>query len=262
MDGIDLEDNKDTALRVMWIMDMKKLKNKIIFILVVFVITLTACGPVSYKHSYTIRTSYREWVKQIGLFSHEHIKIQSYEEENNSVTVFIEYSDGLSGYKEMCEIVNAHNEFVDKNPDYFPENISISFVNRYASEYTASFFYNNSSINCGTDSYEGELGREHTAKMQFMNIEMDPGNTEIEYSDEVEINVPVVILRNFYINLPSESDYAFLKECKNAEQIIIDFQNVEYDANEVSKSIKKYLPDVEVYDVVTADKQEHLEKIQ
>ena len=242
---------------------MKKRNNIIICMLIIaMMVALTACGNTHYECSFTIKTSYREWIKEIGFFSHEHIKIQSYEEENNSVTVVIEYSDGLSGYKEMCEIVNAHNEFVDKNPDYFPEDISISFVNRDASEYTASFFYNNSSINCGTDSYEGELGREHTAKMQFMNIEMNPGNTEIEYSDEVEINVPVVILRNFYINLPSESDYTFLKECKNAEQIIIDFQNVEYDANEVSKSIKKYLPNVEVYDVVTADKQEHLEKIQ
>ena len=230
--------------------------------LIVMMVALTACGNRHYEHSFTIKTSYREWVKEIGLFSHENIKIQRYREEDNSVTVVIEYTNDLSGYKELCEIVNAHNEFVDKNPDYFPEDISISFVNRYASEYTASFFYNNSSINCGTDSYEGELGREHTAKMQFMNIEMDPGNTEIEYSDEVEINVPVVILRNFYINLPSESDYTFLKECKNAEQIIIDFQNVEYDANEVSKSIKKYLPDVEVYDVVTSDKQDHLEKVQ
>ena len=242
---------------------MKKRKNNIIcMLIIVLMVTLTACGNMHYERSFTIITSYREWVKELGLFSREHIKIQSYREENNSVTVDIEYTDGLSGYKELCEIVNAHNEFVDKNPDYFPGDISISFVNRYASEYTASFFYNNSSKNCSTNSYESDLGREYNAKMQFMNIEIDSGNTEIEYSNEVEINIPVVILRNFYINLPSESNYEFLKECKNTEQIIIDFQNVEYDANEVSKSIKKYLPDVEVYNVVTSDKQNHLEKIQ
>ena len=96
---------------------MKKLKNKIVFILVVFVITLTACGPIHYEHSLTMKTSYREWVKEIGLFSRENIKVQKYEEENNSIYLRIEYFNGLAGYKELCEIVSAHNKFVDENPN-------------------------------------------------------------------------------------------------------------------------------------------------
>ncbi len=121
---------------------MKKLKNKIIFILVVLVITLTACGPVSYKYSFTIRTSYREWVKQIGLFSRKNLKVYRYNEERYSINIDLVYENDLTGYKELCDVIAAHNKFVDENPDYFPSDVDIIINNMHASQETISHFYN------------------------------------------------------------------------------------------------------------------------
>ena len=47
------------------------------------IVALTACGPMHQEHSFTIKTSYREWVKQIGLFDNKNLNVSLYKEENN-----------------------------------------------------------------------------------------------------------------------------------------------------------------------------------
>ena len=102
---------------------MSKRKLCIIPILIILLAILSACGPRSYVNRFNIKTSYKEWVKEIGLFSHKNIKVKNYEEDGNEITVSLEYDNGLVGYEELCDIVNKHNKFVENNFDYFkPDN--------------------------------------------------------------------------------------------------------------------------------------------
>ena len=40
----------------------------------------------------------------------------------------MKFENGLTGYKELYDVVDAHNKFVDANPDYFPNDIEIVLV--------------------------------------------------------------------------------------------------------------------------------------
>ena len=58
-----------------------------------------------------------------------------------------------------------------------------------------------------------------------------------------------------------KSFYDFLDDLKNAEQVIIDFYEVDYDKDEVCKNIHEHLPDVEIYSVkYDSEEKAHLEK--
>ena len=57
-------------------------------------------------------------------------------------------------YKELSEIINAHNKFVEENPDYFPDDIAIDIINIDGSEWINSFFGNFTK----DDIYPAELG--------------------------------------------------------------------------------------------------------
>ncbi|RKM57746.1 hypothetical protein D6856_13910 [Butyrivibrio sp. XB500-5] len=228
-------------------------------LLILMLMILTSCGPEHYASKYDVGLEHEEWANEIGLFSHENLKVREYEDENAGIKLELEYENGLAGYKELCDVVNAHNKFVEENPDYFPSDINVTFTNKYASEFSPSFFSNISNGSNGID-YISKLGKEDTAKVQYMYIDIASATTEIQKSDDIVIDVPAIILGNDYRNIPNENAYSFLSECKSAEQVIIDFHNVEYDRGEVSNCIRKYLPNAEIYSVEFNSGENHLEK--
>ena len=225
--------------------------------ILILVLFLTACGTQHYVRKNSIKAQHRDWAEQIGLFSHDNLKVSSYREENNEIEIELEYENGLDGYKNLCGVVNAHNKFVEENPGCFSDDIDIRIVNRYANEYVASCFYNRAY----DELYDySVLGRPKTAKIQYMAIDIGNDITELEECDDIEIDVPVVIIKSDYA--PGEEAYSFLREFKKAEQVVIDYHSVDYSQEKACEFIRKNLPDVEIYSVVAADKQLHLEKCQ
>ncbi len=92
-----------------------------------------------------------------------------------------------------------------------------------------------------------------------MSIDMKGDFIEFKKSDDITIDVPVIILNSFYEDYtPTGSKYEFLTEFKNAEQVVLDYWKPGYDKEEVCRSIREYLPDVEIYAV----EDEHLVKCQ
>ncbi len=244
---------------------MNKQKGIIAFILIALVLVSTACiNTRHYVHKYSIRTSYKEWIDQIGIFSYDNLKVSGYREENNKIELELEYENGITGYKELCDVVNAHNKFVDKNPDYFPSDIDIHIYNMKnfnGSGYAMSSFYNQPSD--GLCDYSA-LGRKNTAKLQYMLVDMLMAEVELEKSDEVIIEVPVIIMecRNEEYT-PEKTSYEFLSGIKNIEQIVLDFWEPEYDKKYgVYDSIRAYVPNVELYEQVHLRYQDYLKKIE
>lgn len=216
-------------------------------------VALTACGPIPYEHNSTIKTSYKEWVNEIGLFSHKNLKVSRYDEENNRITILLKFENGLTGYKELYDVVDAHNKFVDANPDYFPNDIEIVFSNGYTNAIPSSFYNKDLLYDVGL------LGRPDTAKFQYMLINMEGADAEILKNSDVVTDIPVIRLKcwnNQYT--PKALAYEFLSEFKNTEQVILDYWEPGYDKDEVCRSIREYLPNVEIYAV----EDKHLVKCQ
>lgn len=243
---------------------MSKRKLCIIPILIILLAILSACGPRSYVNRFNIKTSYKEWVKEIGLFSHKNIKVKNYEEDGNEITVSLEYDNGLVGYEELCDIVNKHNKFVENNSDYFKPDTSIFIINEYASEQNISNFGNFTS----DDSFALELGRDSNAKIQCMTIDLNDATCEKDKDDNIALDIPVISLGYKGMEAPHAEMYEFLSEFKNAEQIILYYCDTDnnllvFDKNETCKYIKNILPNVEIYTEVLDDQQNeyHLERL-
>ena len=236
-------------------MSMNK-KKSILALLLIVIMTLVACGPRFYVHKYTINTSYKKWVKEIGLFSHEDLRVHKYKEDGNKIIMELEYENGLAGYKELCEVVNAHNKFVDENPEYFSDDIDILIINTSPNEYVPSTFFNHKSDELCDYSI---LGRQDTAKLQYMIIDVEGANTETMKSDEIIIDVPVIIMECSYI--PARDKYDFLSEFQNAEQVVMDFGEMNSkDKSEVCEYIREQVSGVEIYNTINEKYQDHLEK--
>ena len=107
---------------------MNKKKLSIIPILIVLFFILSSCGKSSHVSNLTINTSYDQWIEQINLFSRDNLKVSGYKEENNRIELELEYANGVAGYTELCDVVNAHNRFVEDNPNYFSEDIVTAFI--------------------------------------------------------------------------------------------------------------------------------------
>lgn len=107
-------------------MKLGKHLNKIslYFVLsVVFVVSLTGCGRKKVK----INGSYSAWIDAIGINKYSDIYCSGYDEYENGVTLYI------SPFKfetadEFKKILDNHNAFVTRNPDYFPEDFDINIM--------------------------------------------------------------------------------------------------------------------------------------
>ncbi|RKM56530.1 hypothetical protein D6853_07010 [Butyrivibrio sp. X503] len=232
-------------------------RRKIIFTLVFLLMLLSACGSVNNSK---VKMSYGKWEKQIGLFSKKNLTTNVYILDSAEMELKLTYKNGLEGYKELCDVVNAHNKFVEDNPGYFPNGFAITFTNEYVDEMSPSFFSNISDGSNGID-YLDELAESDTSKLQYMCIKMDSVEVEVEGSEDIQIDVPIVILQSHSDSYtPKGKMYAFLKEVNNPKQIIIDYWEEGYDLNEVCKDIREYVPDVEIYKVIHVKGKDHLEK--
>lgn len=229
------------------------MKKNIYYIASIFLgllILLTACGPQPYVNRFNIKTSYKEWVKEIGLFSHENIRVLRYNEDKDKGSIELEiiYDNDLVGYEELCDIINKHNKFVDENPDYFPENIRLNILNTAVSQQTVSYFSNFTS----EDYLEVELKKECNAKIQWMQIDLNAATSEIEKNDNIHLDIPVITLRFKGADAPDGKIYEFLSEFKKVDQIILDYSNrdgklTNFDENATADNIIEYLPNVEIY---------------
>ena len=82
-------------------------------------------GPQTEMVVNHIDSAYQEWVEYVGLLDRENMHIKSYEEDGEDIIEIYALEDNENGFAELSDIVARHNQFVQENPDYFPENISI-----------------------------------------------------------------------------------------------------------------------------------------
>ncbi len=244
---------------------MSKIRHLVILTLFIVLISITACTRIIPFPKHNIHTSYKEWAENIGLYSTKQVRVNCYEADDK-ISISFETEGEISAYKEACDIINAHNKFVGADSAYFPDDIKISFHNMMGDEVRwYSVFFNDWQSNPRIEWIQ-ELGRQDTAKIQYMWIDIDNSINEVNKSDDIKLDIPVIILD---FDGVKSVEYDFLDEFTNAEQIIIFHCDssgslVDYDKEAECQLIKQHLPNVEIYNVFLNEQQNeyHLERLQ
>lgn len=100
-------------------------KTHLYFVLsMMLVVFLTGCGR---KEKIKINSSYDEWLDAIGIYEYPHVYCNGYHEYKNGLRLYLGdfNSETADEYK---KIVENHNAFVERNPDYFPEDFDIDII--------------------------------------------------------------------------------------------------------------------------------------
>ncbi len=135
-------------------MKFRHSKKYICFVMfLVISISLTGCWKKR------IISSYSEWIDALGINEYPNIECFSYHEYEDGVYLSIkEFKSEFA--EEFAKIIDNHNAFVKRNPDYFPEDfdIEIQFV-RFGGDMIMHFTNYAESIHFGTweENQEGRI---------------------------------------------------------------------------------------------------------
>ncbi|MCM1084696.1 MAG: hypothetical protein NC393_14910 [Clostridium sp.] len=165
---------------------------------IVFAYSLTGCGV---QREIKINSSYSEWIDALGINDYSDTKCRRYHEYEHGITLDIMSFDYTTA-PEFKKIIDNHNAFVKRNPDYFPEDFDIDFIftccggdtQLQFSNYTGSVDYGKESNYIDLSSIETE--KSHCMRYAYLSGLDDRIKTKFEaetiiisvgkYIDEVE----------------------------------------------------------------------------
>ena len=230
-----------------------KRKFKYCLCLVTLLTLMTGCmpnKPISEKEISKMEIVNKEWADDIGLLNRDSAPFSGFSETDAEITAEFLCDNGVSSYEDVCEVVNAHNKFVDENPAYFKDDITINFTCEHGGASQPLRLFNQHCSFYGFEKYEEYLERSYTHKIQYAYVEM-AGTPELAKMSN-KFNVPVVILGALDVPAwPSDDQYNVLNSFEILELVVIDYysEKLEYDPSEVYQTIQKYAPGVAVFDV-------------
>ena len=233
--------------------ELMKRKHKYLWCLIALLVLMTGCmpnKPISENEMSKMEIENKEWVDAIGLLNRDSAPFSGFDETDSEINVELMCDNGVSSYEDVCEVVNAHNKFVDENPTYFNDDITINFTCEHTGQSQSLRLFNQHCSFYGFEKYEEYLKRSYTSKIQYAYVQMARTPELAEMSNK--FNVPVVILGALDVPAwPSDDHYKVLNGFKNLELVVIDYysENMEYDPAEVYNTIQKYAPGVKVFDV-------------
>ncbi|SDA61394.1 hypothetical protein SAMN02910275_01619 [Butyrivibrio sp. INlla18] len=87
-------------------------------VLILFLIVIICTGCVSFFNKNTINSSYEEWIDEIGILSEKGLKVDTYREADDYIEIVLRCDKSENQFVQFNELVQKHNEFVDKNVSY------------------------------------------------------------------------------------------------------------------------------------------------
>lgn len=208
----------------------------------VLVASLTGC-----RRKVKLRSDrYSEWVDAIGINEYPHVSCHRYREYDNGLRLTIGYYNCESA-GEFKKILNNHNAFVTRNPDYFPEDfdINISFIE--GSQYIPLSFSNRTDSDLERDygSYIelSEIETEKTHRMRYVY----PENLE-NIEDKFEAGTIIISIGKSIDEAEKAHDWS--ENFENYDTIVVKIiPEVEREINvgEALKKIQRANPDAEIY---------------
>ena len=189
---------------------------------------------------------YEEWYEALQINEHKGFKYLGSSHKDNRVSISIECDEEY--LSEFCDVIKRHNEFVQQNPYYFPEDTLISILSSEGGSNPAAFLdcYNK------PGEYFGEMsgpGIEENLEVKYMSVDVFDLKTAYD-KHQNELSIPVLILNTSYMGTIAHDDFEFLKQFTNVEQVIIHFSELDYNMEEVASAVHEYCPGADVYEVI------------
>ena len=217
--------------------------------LIVTIFVFTGCAvPRREVTKRNIKTSYSEWVSEIGLLDGRYLTITKYAEcDDGLIIIDIDYNqgEGEQAFIELSELIDKSNGFVRKNPNYFPQEAYVNIGLHSSGGYLVCFFSKGRNAE-GLSATGEEIGRSDDMTIQYAFVDMQFASQFItDYN--VNYSIPVVLLRYYNGPGPSESYYRILEHFNGAEQVLLDYKSDEEGFIRCKGYAQKYAPGVEVY---------------
>lgn len=217
-------------------------------VLILFLIAIICTGCVSFSNKNTINSSYEEWIDEIGLLNEEGLKVDTYRETEEYIEVVLRCDKSENQFTQFNELVQKHNEFVDKNVGYF-ENKSVYFI------YEDAFLtYFSKPCEHYGNQYLNEIST-NKETMSFLKINCSSMVNELE-KQEIKFDVPNLILSASNTKSPDFHVYSVLSQFTGLENVIVDYRVADYDIAQIAGYIHEYAPNVRIYE----KNKDHLEE--
>lgn len=189
---------------------------------------------------------YSEWVDAIGINEYPHVSCESYYLYANGLSLTIGNFDSESA-EEFKQIIDNHNEFVTRNPDYFPEDFDINISFRKGSHYIPLSFSNRTDSDLEKDYWSyielPEIETEKTHRMRYAYpSDLDDINTKFEAET-------IIISIGTYMD-GVEKAHDESEDFENFDTIVVKIPlevEREIDVEEALKKIQRANPDAEIY---------------
>ena len=219
-------------------------KTCLYFVLsMVLVASLTGCKRKLKSDTYS------EWIDAIGVNEYPHVSCPGYYEYANGVELYI--SDfNYETAEEFKKILDNHNAFVTRNPDYFPEDfdINISFIEAGGRSSMSFSNRTDSVLDKGTTRYI-ELSAIETEKTHRIRYAYPHGSDD---KIKTKFEAETIIMSIGKSIDESEKAHDWCENFENLDTIVVEITSTSKDecainVEEALKKIQRANPDVEIY---------------
>ncbi len=220
-------------------MERRKYLKKTSFCVVLsmmLMVSLIGCGG---KRKIKINGSYNEWIDAIGIDKYPHTKCVGYEEYDNGVELRISEFNYETA-DEFKKILDNHNAFVKRNPDYFPEDFVIDLRFECCGGDVKLYFTNYiDTDNLDVSSIETE--KSHCMRYVYPDI-WDDDRLHTKFEAET-----IITSAGKYIN-EIEKAHDWSEDFENFDTIVVKFtSDAELNVEDALKKIQRANPDAEIY---------------
>lgn len=213
--------------------------KKYICYVMVLVILISLTGCIKLKKRF--QSSYGEWIDALGINEYPHTECFIYHEYEDGVHLGIQEFKSESA-EEFAKIIDNHNAFVKRNPDYFPEdfNIDLVFV-RFGGEKVMNFTNyaefaghgENWSMYVNLDSIETE--KSSLMRYAFVDVDLD----EALDGNDTKFEAETIIFS-------AGGVYDVSTHFTGCERIVADF-SLETENIETLEKMRKLNPGLDIY---------------
>ena len=226
------------------------MKKKFLIPTLILTITLTLAGCMPENRAVEkkladVEPVNSEWADSIGLLNNENAPLAAFAEKDDIIDVNITCDGGEKSYEALCDIINAHNSFVDANPGYFKEGIEIDIGSTHANKKDTFNTFNGYTDFYGFSAYEAKLGVKPTARINYAYISvmdlLDQDQALLSMNKQFDIPVVILYAGDNISNLGDDT-YKVLGKFSGLEQVVLDFYMNDYNPQATLEKILNVAP--------------------
>ncbi|MDE5872804.1 MAG: hypothetical protein K2H07_02715, partial [Lachnospiraceae bacterium] len=223
-------------------MERRKYLKKAGLYLVLFIVAVASLTGCKRK----LRSEkYNEWVKAIGINEYPHVSCYGYYEYDNRIRLVVECYNRESAYDEFKNIIDNHNTFVTRNPDYFSEDFDINITLKDGSEKWMLLFSNRTDSDLDKE-YHRDLSVIETEKTHRMRYVYPNDLETVKTKFEAEVIVGSLGMYMLYQTGKARNMSEYFE---NFDIMVIEISS-EVEEKEDLEKIQQANPDAEIYYII------------